>query len=520
MNRNDYPPPLPQQGYYPPAYEAKPPRTRKAPMDKSAVIGIVITSICFAMLFMALFTPWLTVREADYPEPEECPKCGGDNIRDRDDGEYECNEAEYTGYPYYEYDICGYTWQVGKDYEWTSYDYSGEGYGKDADDEMEEFYRIYDSMDNGKIQGFFGIILGLVFGIAFIVIGNIHLIGELPRRIMLFFRGVTGIAMLLPATLLMVCGSKFIGISISGSTSGNSENETIVLSIAPFILFIVGIILFILSFAIISHSFKRFSRIKRSSDKPRDNRTLGFNVNFKKYATILVILAMLAIVTLPLLPIVSGSYKFEFGDEKTEYSVFETSGQLLNEQTMNDQDYANYLGWVNFAFWFIFPLALIALFGVLFLASGLNDLTGYILGLVANLLAIFLVLGLIFKILFIVNVFDNESEFMISKTLWYGYNYFPLLVMIGLIVVCILYMIHTIKGSTAFFRSMPRRPRPSPMGYGAPPPRRDDYYDRRDQHYPPPRDDYYDDRRGRDHPPPRRDEQHDGREWDYPIPPY
>ena len=463
----DYPSPG-SRGPPPAHYSAGP----RKPMDKSAVIGIVITSICFVMLFVALFAPWFTVKQS-----------------------------------YWEYEYGGWYDEEIEKYKWNSYDYSGEGYGDNDHDKSMEYrvFERYDSIDNGKMQGFFGIILGMVFGIGLIVLGNIHLRDSLHKKLMIFFRGVTGIVLLLPAAFLMVCGSKFAGYSLSYSTSGGSDSESVMFCIVPYLLLITGIVLFIMAFKIISYNMRRLSLMSKPSDCIRTQTTMHFNIKFKKFSILLVIFGMLALVTLPLLPIASRT--------EDEYNGFYTSSHMLTDEFMDDVDFANYLGWVNFAFWFIFPLALIAMLAALFLESGINDLTGYILGLGPCLIAIFLLLALIFKILFIVDVFSDDYG-----DLWYGYNYLPLLVMIGLIIICIMYMVHTIKGSTAYFKSMPRRP--APVGYGAPPPRRDDHYhdrQKREDHYGdrPPRDDYYDNRErgnpGYDH---RRDER------DYPPPPF
>ena len=462
----DYPPPGPR-GPPPAQYSSG---SRK-PMDKSAVVGIVITSICFVMLFVALFAPWFTIKQ-----------------------------EKDTYWDYWD------DWDDEPEYKWNSYDYDGEGYGdNDKDKSMKYVFMVFDSMDNGVSQGFWGIILGMVFGIGLIVLGNIHLHNALHKKLMVFFRGTTGVFLLLPATLLTVCGSKFIGYSLYESTSGGSDDETVLLCIVPYVLFLVGITLFIMAFGLIKNTFNRLSRMRGITDCKRDKITSQFNVKFKRLSIILVIFGMLAVVTLPLLPIVS--------ETEDEYNAFIPSGIILSDGAQQETDFANYLGWVNFAFWFIFPLALIAMLAALFLESGINDLTGYILGLGPCLIAIFLLLALIFKILFIVDVFSDDYG-----DLWYGYNYLPLLVMIGLIIICIMYMVHTIKGSTAYFKSMPRRP--APVGYGAPPPRRDDHYHdghRRDDHHgdSPRRDDYYDNRE-------RRDPGYDHRrnERDYPPPPF
>lgn len=460
-------PPAPPTGP-PPAHYSPAPRK---PMDRSAVIGIVITSICFVMLFVMLFAPWMTVKHMDYFNwngDEENPK-----------------------------------------YNVDSYDYSGEKYGGNDEFDMIKYFFQLDSMDTGITQGFVGIILGMVLGIGMIVIGNIHLAKAFHRKLMVFFRGAAGIAMLLPATLMMVCGSKFIGFSIYFTTSGSSDSENVMICIVPFILFILGIVIFIMAFGVVTTQIRRLShgRVKRK------RLTERFIDRFRILTYILVILGMLAVVTLPLLPIISNT--------KGENDTFIPSGYILTDEFEHEADFADYLGWVNFAFWFIFSLTLIALLAALFLESSINDLTGYILGLIPTLIAIFILLALIFKILFIVDVFDQDEG---REHLWYGYNYLPALVLIGLVVVCIIYMLYTIKGSTAYFKSISGRPAPS--GYGAPPPRRDEhYYDgkRREDHYgkQPPTDDPYDDRA-------RRDDYYENRvrpdhgsaRKEYPPPPY
>ena len=418
--KDAYPPPVPiepTKAHYNPA-------PRKS-MDRTAVIGIVITSICFVMLFVMLFAPWMTVKHMDYWNWN-----GGENPK----------------------------------YEVDSYDYSGDRYGGgDKYDEIRYFFRL-DSMDSGITQGFVGIILGMVLGIGMIVIGNIHLVKASHRKLMIFFRGAAGIAMLLPATFLMVCGSKFIGFSIYFTTSGSSESENVMICIVPFILFILGIVIFIMAFGVITRQMRRLSRV----NVKRKRLTEKFIGRFRILTYILVILGMLAVVTLPLLPIISNT--------EGENDTFIPAGYILTDEFEHEADFVDYLGWVNFAFWFIFPLTLMALLAILFLESGINDLTGYILGLIPTLVSIFLVLALIFKILFIVDVFDEDA--------WYGYNYLPALVMIGLIVVCIIYMIHSIKGSTAYFKSISGHP--APCGYGAPPSGKDVNYHnskRRSDHY-------------------------------------
>ena len=481
MNRDHYGPrdnPPSRRRTPPPIQYGAAPRKR---MDRSAVVGIVITAICFVMLFVALFAPWFRVKHEDYrkiPDPE-CPFCDrGYSVDYVGDGEFYCYQCDKHFHGEFEY-------------KWNSYDYSGEGYGKNDDDNhmKDKVFKQYDSMDNGKIQGFWGIILGMVFGIGLIVLGNIHLRGGLARRLMVFFRGATGIILLLPATFLMTCGSKFTGLSISESTSGTSESEYVMLCIVPYLLFIMGLILFILAFGVIFQSYRRLSGLSKVSDCPRDKMTRIFTIYIKKLAIVLIILGIFAVVTLPLLPIVTSTdtKDTDSGKEITQEVNYDSSGKLLCDEGMDRYDFADYLGWVNFAFWFILPLTLIALLSVLFLASGINALTGYILSLIGNLIAIFLVLAIAFKVLFIVDVFNDDYERYASEGFWYGYNYFPLLMLLGLVIVCILYMIHTIKGSAAYFRSIPRRPMPYPRYYAPP---RIDYYGKggRRRKYPPPPD--------------------------------
>ena len=447
-NKDAYPPPVPMEPSN--VHYSEGPRK---PMSRTAVMGIVITSICFVMLFVALFAPWFTIRHDDH-----------------DDWDWEDDKPKY---------------------KWNSYDYDGDGYGRNEDDEEIKFIYQLDSMDNGKDAGFWGIILGMVCGIAMIVLGNIHLTSALSRKIMTFFRGVTGIILLLPATFLMSCGSKFTGLSIMFSTMGSPDDKNLMICIVPTILFLLGIFLFITAFGIIKHNSLKISSMRGFFHKGSTGgkHTKRFFARFRKYANLLVVFSMLALVTLPLLPIVSGTDKDEgWNDDSVETEhIFLTSGYLLDDMMVDflGFDFADYLGWVNFAFWFIFSLSLMVLFAAVFMESGFHDTTAYIIGLVGNLVALFLVLALVFKILFIVNVFSDAHKKFASEGLWYGYNYLPLIALIGLIVICILYMIHTIKGSKEHFKIMSGRVEFS-IDHGPPQVRATYPESRRREKYPPP----------------------------------
>jgi len=409
----------PSKGYRPPYSRNSSSRVK---MDKSGIIGIILTILCFIMLFVALFAPWFTIK--------------------------------------YEFDK---EW-VGREwrpiYKWNSYDYRGIGYGKnDKNEDAKEIFNL-DSMDNGKIQAFWGIILGFLFSILLIVLGNIHLNSIESRKWILFFRAVTGVVLLLPATLLLICGSKFIGFSISVSTSdsfkyintetilpytqtGLLNNTQTVLCIVPYLLFLFGMVMFFLAFGIITDNLKKLSLLELWSlrKKQEDIITKQFSKKFQKLAIILVILGMLALVTLPLLPIASGSER--------EKDMYISSGIWLSDEIKDDFNFADYLEWVNFSFWFIFIIALIVMFTAIFLESFIDNQIGYILALIGNLNIIFLILAFIFKLLFIIDVFKGEYD----GSYWYGYNYLPLLIFIGLLIIGIIYMIHVIKGTNSYFKT-------------------------------------------------------------------
>ena len=398
-------------------------------LDNSAIYGIVITSVLFVILFVAIFAPWLVV------------------------------------YHQYDWDWNSYTRDYEGDYKWNSYDIKGEGYGKNSHDrEFKDVFRL-DSMGNGRIQAFVGIGLGILFGIGLIVVGAIQPRSIFGRRLIIFFRGGTSVLMLVASTFIMIGGSKFIGYSLCYSFNGDADNKEKMLCIVPYILFVVGILLFWLSFNLINDSFRRFRAMKRTKDPRLDAITIVYSKRLRWIAICLVILGMLALVTLPLLPIV---YRDESGtDDEKASKYYLSTGVLLDEYVLDwsDWDFANHLDWINMMFWFIFPLAILSLVAALFLTSGLNDLTGYILGLVSTLICLPLITSIVFKILFIVDVYDDKYKYYESAGFKYGYNYLPILVIVGLVVLTILYMIHMIRGSSRYIRHMPRRYRPLPHEY-------------------------------------------------------
>ena len=405
---------------YPPLYSRNSYSGPK--MDKSGIVGIVLTILCFIMLFVALFAPWFTIK-------------------------YE-SDKEWVGRE----------WRP--IYKWNSYDYRGIGYGEDdRNEDAKEIFNL-DSMDNGKTQAFWGIILGFLFSIILIVLGNIHLKPIKSQKLILFFRAVVGVILLLPATFLLICGSKFIGFSISVSTSdsfkyfntetilphtqtGLLSNTQTILCIVPYLLFLFGIAMFFLAFGIITDNLKKLSLLElwAQRKKQEDIITKQFSKKLQKLAIVLVILGMLALVTLPLLPIVSGS--------EGEKEIYISSGIWLSDEIKDDFNFADYLEWVNFSFWFTFIIALIVLFTAIFLESCIDNLVGYLLALIGNLNIIFLILAFIFKILFIIDVFKGEYD----GSYWYGYNFLPLLIFIGLIIIGIIYMIHVIKGTNSYFKT-------------------------------------------------------------------
>jgi len=499
-------------------------------MDKSGMLGIVITISCLLMFFVALFAPWFLINHLDMDRSEY-------NEDTEDTEKYELK------------------------YKMNSYDYSGKGYGENKDDELAKQFFEFESLDNGKLQGFIGIILGIILGISLIVIGNIHPVGVLSRRVMVFFRGVMGLLILLPGTFLLICGSKFTGVSIGCTTSTIGEAEDFVLCLVPLILLIVGLLISFFGFVIISHNFGKLEDMRGTTDVPVGRINEQFSNKFKKLSTFLVIFGIIALTTLPLLPIVSGNSKIDIPVEEDKLDFKIASAGLLNEDFMDEVDFANYLGWLNFAFWFIFAFSLFALFASLFLESGISDITGCILGLASNLIVFFIILALIIKILFIVDVSTGEyplglptigggyidgetGNFIPLETislenpdLWYGYNYLPSLALIGLMIVCIIFMVHTIKGSATYFGSRRKQAVQPPLTgngrlslrherysgmdrRGYPPSQRNDYYgDRWGRDYPPSqRDDYYDDRWRRDYPPSQRDNYYNDR-WKRDSPP-
>jgi len=398
--------------------------------------GIVLFCLFLALLFVAIYVPWFGVHEVHYDVgdasgEDESGYSGDDGSVDSDRGSAgDRNGVEST-----------YT-------QWDFYDHSGKGYSDDEDDVFitEDAWENYYSLDNGSLQAWWGIILGMIFSVYMIVFGFIWPKKPANQRIILLFRSVGGIFLITTAALLIVSASKFVGLSISLSTS-TSEFDTFLLVIAPLIFLICGIIIAKMSFKSIHIQYQELNATCHMSGSPLNSFSHVFSQRYNKISKGLIVTAILAISSIHVMPIVSND--LEMDDETID--IYWSTAMIFNSWGEYDKDMEiaiDDLSLVDTFLWLIFCFACIALFGSFINIPVFSRKAGSIIGLICNILVIFVILVVYFKILFIINVNGDHdvSEYHdFWENAWYGFNYLPPIMIIIMIVRSISYCRNSIK---------------------------------------------------------------------------
>jgi len=395
----------------------------KGPIStRSGIMGIILASICLIMLLMVLLMPWMTIERED--------------------------------------------WNTG-DKEWKTMDFWGNGYlgktgeedkiiDKDAWDEM-------DKLDNGRWLSLWGVIIGLVLAIFLTVFGFIKVKNNEGMKILSMIRTMLGVFMIVPSAFLMVGGAKFIGLCISMSTSGKDPMTWF--PIQPIINLIVGLIILVLALILIS--FERGIIRKRNEIGSRNLpwKMQDSSDSMIKWSRMLVILFVIILVTFPMLPMMIGITRTEEDNGSEETRTSFVSQAMFDFYDYDDDSKiskatSNY-GVFNTMMWVSLCISLFGLAAGLFFQANWSPMTFNILALVSDLVIISLIIGIIFKIIAVVQTFDHdkvEYDYMgtVESSVIFGYNYIPIIALFIASIVGIIYVSATIRSNVVFFK-----------GYGA-----------------------------------------------------
>ena len=336
-------------------------------------------------------------------------------------------------------------------YEWDSYDHSGKAYDAEKIDFLSEDHwdNLY-SLNRGNILAWLGLIFGMFFSALLIVFGFIWPRKSSSQKIIILFRALTGILLLIPSVFLIVCGAKYIGYSVSVSTTQIDEYSYLLLNLAPWILMIGGIVTAKMTFKSINNQYMELTSMSHYLGKSGNSFVNVFSKRYKEISKGLVVIAIFSISSLHVLPIVSNTgiaIDEETGEGYNYYystSVFFTKNDELYEDDMGEA--RDDLSLVDTFFWLIFCFACIALFGSFINIPVFSRKAGSIIGLVSNIILIFVILVVYFKILFIINVYgDNSNYGDFWENAWYGYNYIPSIMIIIMIFRSISYCKNSFK---------------------------------------------------------------------------
>jgi hypothetical protein len=376
-----------------------------AESKKTGAFGIAIVSMCIFSLISLIFLPLMTVEETEYS-----------------------------------WDISGVTKE---DSRWKVLDFFGDEYlfGENYIDEEE--WDELKSINAGRWQGLWGTIVALLLGIALIVFGFLRTKKDGSKKGFAFGRGVLAILLMVPAVFMMLIGSKWIGMSLSGALSTESNG---MIPISPLIVGSLGIVIFIMSILILRHekNIIKTSNTKRKLVMPADLSLYGSKTN--SMVRLMLIAAILVLVTMHLLPIFT--YSYDVGGEThkqmytlQEVAVNEVSGDMGD--AIDSFSIFNTLGWVTFG------IVLFIILAHFFYITNWTPFTGNILLVCGNIVFIPILIQSIFKVIGIIKTFTYESG---EGSVYYFFNYLPLVAFFCLIVASILFAILSVRGLVSFLK--------------------------------------------------------------------
>jgi len=332
-----------------------------------------------------------------------------------------------------------------KETETNLVDFLGNKYiFSDHDVLSEDFWETRENLSAGRWQGLFGLLLGIAMTIALTALGFIPSKSDRALRAMCFARATVSIIATVPLILITLCGSKFIGYGLSVTNSGRDPN--LWLPLFPVYLFIIGLILLLVNLSVIGNEILTLVKLRRE----RNLSDLRLPNGVPKG---LVFLSLLIVVTLPLLPVVTGivdQSKPDGGQAEVRYYystgvLFQSEDSFDNQITYKEYGLRGaifYYRAFNFFSWLAFFISLCILFSYIFHVTGWSDLTGKILMVVGTQINFILVIMVLLHLLAILFTFSTDS----SNSEWiYSYNYFPVITLIALCVGTVRYTISSIR---------------------------------------------------------------------------
>jgi hypothetical protein len=169
----------------------------------------------------------------------------------------------------------------------------------------------------------------------------------------------------------------------------------------------------------------------------------------QKMAFAIIFLSIVGLFTIPLFPwfgIESETHNYETDEEVTiTYYSYGNSGYLhmIAESNWGGdeiEDLDGDVSMISLCFWLTLFLGVIALGGVGLYRTGRLEGAGHILLIIGAVVIIFSIIALVSHITFFIHLEDFKDEIFEESEVLYGYNFFPLIMIILLLITSIIYL--------------------------------------------------------------------------------
>ncbi len=408
-----------------------------------AKIGLIITIFAIVGLIISFTVPWVYFDFKNSGLDDEEKLFGHDLENENDNHVAEIfTVGGLFGFEGYRYDVTDYT----------------------------------DYLDGTPLMADFGLILLFLVGVSFIFLTMFE---ENKKGFILklinFFKYSIALGAIIPALMVFLTGVRFIGLNIN--TAENAEvlessmlKDFTLFFPAAYIMLFLGIIFFFLIFLVIKPDLKSIIKLK-DLNKTRGNMVL----NAQRFAMVFIFLCIIGLVFMPLFPWIvtpldneaaylheddimfNGEIAEDLEDDFQEYkrqrnylNPYYENYHSADDKLDETEDFLDAmiglkdnLSGIGLFFWMALFFSILVLIGVEFFNLGNKYLVFgnilLLLGLMVLIVSIFIIVNHAFFVFNIGEISEFYKDLPDGNEINFGFNFFPLLAGIFLLLASLLY---------------------------------------------------------------------------------
>lgn len=423
----------------------------KKPLAK---MGLIITILSIVGLIISFSVPWVYL-DFDNSGLDDDEKFFGHDLENEDD--IHLAEIVSTG-GFYSQDVTDYT----------------------------------DFIDGTPSMADFGFILMLLVGLFFIVVSIVEdNTKKSLSKLINFFKYSVGLASIVPALMVFLAGVRFVGININTAENAEVLEDYMLKDLnlffpAAYVILIFGLIFFFMIFLIVKPDLKSVLKLKNINQKSGN-----VVLNTQRFALVFVLLCIAGLVFMPLFPwmaspsngdsvylheddvMMNGEMAEELEDQLEDYnSYYRRNSRYYDDYGLDEyydyspdnqmdkaEDYIDgmiglkdNLSGIGWFFWISLIFSILVLIGVEIYNLGekyhfLANIM-FLLGVVVLIASILILLNHVFFFGNIGEISEAYEDLQGGGEITFGFNYFPLLTSVGLLLTSLMY---TIKIFPVFF---------------------------------------------------------------------